>query len=227
MLTKKPVSRNDWNTVPMSSEGERIEWERTFSAEEYRLIKLGYRPESGSDDWFAYFEDDTFFIHLRSGQCVCSFEISPVAENHRIVNAVINKRLLGPSISEKPQRLVDELLRWIALTEHPAARTDWKVLPMPEQKARLDLSIDIPVERYEQLQWGFIPRAMEDHWFNYMEEDRLYLHRSWTGFCIYEISFEPTQNGYHVREVWVNRSPDQYKGTDEQDVNWLRRFLRG
>ena len=36
---------------------------------------------------------------------------------------------------------------------------------------------------------GVIPKAMEDKWFIYYDtsENKLYLHRSWTGFLMYVV----------------------------------------
>ncbi len=55
---------------------------------------------------------------------------------------------------------------------------------------------------------------MDDKWFAYFKDERLYLHRSWTGFCIYVVRFEKLGIRYVAREVVVNRNPKQYGQTD-------------
>lgn len=47
---------------------------------------------------------------------------------------------------------------------------------------------------------------MEDKWFWYMEGDTLYIHRSWTGFCIYIVEFD-FGTGRH--KVTANTAPRQ------------------
>jgi hypothetical protein len=44
---------------------------------------------------------------------------------------------------------------------------------------------------------------MDDHWHAFVEQDRLFLHRSWTGIGIYEVEFEPVPGGWQVREAVV------------------------
>jgi hypothetical protein len=55
---------------------------------------------------------------------------------------------------------------------------------------------------------------MEDRWFAFYEEPWLYLHRSWTGFGVYQVRFEPVDGSSHVAEALVSRDPDQYRSPD-------------
>ena len=55
-----------------------------------------------------------------------------------------------------------------------------------------------------------------------MEGSTLWAHRSWTGYCIYQIDFK--EDGHHV--VLVNRDPEQYKCTSmEEDIASLNKLL--
>ncbi len=55
-----------------------------------------------------------------------------------------------------------------------------------------------------------------------MERSTLWAHRSWTGYCIYQIEFKDDNN--HV--VIVNRNPDQYTCTSiEEDIENLNKLL--
>ncbi len=93
-----------------------------------------------------------------------------------------------------------------------------KVLPMPSSKGRLSFNREFTKEEYDRIAFGLTPLGMEDKWLIFLENDWLYFHRSWTGFCIYQLRLEQNQNGYSVAEAWVNRDPNQYRGTDEYDV---------
>lgn len=101
-------------------------------------------------------------------------------------------------------------------------KTDWwKTLDMPEKHEVFTFKRTFSPEQMEKLKKGHIPEEMEDKWFWYMEGNTLYAHRSWTGFCIYIISF--SEDGNHT--VTVNRELSQYKETiiekDEKLINNL------
>ena len=62
---------------------------------------------------------------------------------------------------------------------------------------------------------------MEDKWFVYFEDNKLYCHRSWTGSCIYIAEFELSEKSSQVVKVTVNRDGKQYTGKDD---NWDCQF---
>jgi 8-oxo-dGTP diphosphatase len=69
---------------------------------------------------------------------------------------------------------------------------------------------------------------MEDKWFLYYEGNTLYMHRSWTGFCIAQVHFVPEGNGLHAVSAEINRDPEQYAGTDDAaDIALIERMVRG
>ena len=79
-----------------------------------------------------------------------------------------------------------------------ARRDSWKTRAMPPETAVLDYSAEYSPDEFERLSRGLIPQAMEDKWFVYLEGDVLHFHRSWTGICIYQVSFGE-ENGKHTR----------------------------
>ena len=103
-----------------------------------------------------------------------------------------------------------------------AGRGDWETEPMPEQHDTFVFSRFFSDAEMAVLRRGSIPRAMEDKWFWYMEDETLYAHRSWTGYCIYRIDFKKDNN--HI--VAVNRNPEQYKCSSiEADIESLNKLL--
>jgi hypothetical protein len=56
---------------------------------------------------------------------------------------------------------------------------------------------------------------MEDKWFVFMEGSTLYLHRSWTGSCIYQLTLAREGTAYVVSEAFANRDESQYPGGDD------------
>jgi len=105
-----------------------------------------------------------------------------------------------------------------------ATRNSWKREPFPEH-TRLNFNRTFTADEHEQISYGFIPESMDHHWFIYLEEERLYFYRSWTGFCIYEVGLERNGNAYDAAEILVNRNPDQYGGTDDKYDAALVSFL--
>ena len=106
-----------------------------------------------------------------------------------------------------------------------ATPKSWKAQPLPAERAQLNLARSLDSAEWEVVQLGFIPEEMEDKWFVYEEGGRLYFHRSWTGFCIYEVVFRETPAGQEVAEAWVSRERDQYSCVDDEYdarvLSWL------
>ena len=95
-----------------------------------------------------------------------------------------------------------------------ARRSDWQNTPLPERRDHLSFEHRYSSDEFARLCEGVIPQEMEDKWFVYFEEPWLYLHRSWTGFCVYQVRFAPTEDTASVAEVLVSRDPEEYTETD-------------
>ena len=66
---------------------------------------------------------------------------------------------------------------------------------------------------------GLVPEQMEDKWFVYWKDDHLFLHRSWTGYCVYVVRFVAEEGRYKMTEAYANRDPGQCRNTgDERDA---------
>ena len=103
-----------------------------------------------------------------------------------------------------------------------AKQSSWQNLPLPAQRAKLDIERKFSEQEYNRLSQGLIPETMEDKWFISMENDVLSFRRSWTGVCIYEVHFDDKRT---IHEVWVNRDSEQYKETDNEYDKRLLNFL--
>lgn len=93
-----------------------------------------------------------------------------------------------------------------------ANKESWKNVEMPNESINLDLEINLNEQELELLKKGHIPEEMEDHWFMYFENNKLYIHRSWTGFCLYIISV--SENGM-ICNAQVNRNKEQYTNLND------------
>lgn len=95
------------------------------------------------------------------------------------------------------------------------ARPDsWKTKPMPLEVAYLSFKKTYTEEEFGIIVSGCVPKEMEDKWFIFMQNNELFFHRSWTGFCIYKVVFEHNNSAYIVREALVNKNIKQYKSID-------------
>ncbi|MDZ8092864.1 MAG: hypothetical protein RMZ42_13340 [Nostoc sp. DedQUE05] len=107
-----------------------------------------------------------------------------------------------------------------------AKRNDWKTEPMPSVCKNITLEKVYSQQEFDRIAAGVIPEQMEDKWFIFYEAPWLYLHRSWTGFCIFKVRFEVVAETVKIAEVQVNREPAQYYNTDdERDASMLAILL--
>ena len=82
-------------------------------------------------------------------------------------------------------------------------------------------------EQYQKLQKGLIPKAMEDKWYIYFENDCLYFHRSWTGFGILSAEIKREEGEgmkYSIKEFHVERDGNK-NGDDLFDLDVLRELI--
>ena len=128
--------------------------------------------------------------------------------------------VLSDSIIAEGEKQLKEIAP--EMTVPPVAKKDdWNTVDMPDRNDTFVLHRSFTPVQMSALRQGNIPRAMEDKWFWYMQGNRLYAHRSWTGFCIFIIDFGA--NNQHT--VTVNRDPEQYHNTnideDRKTINML------
>ncbi len=96
-----------------------------------------------------------------------------------------------------------------------ATASSWQHQPMPELRVTLPYVRSFSADEYETISFGWIPREMEDKWFIFLEQDWLYIHRSWTGNCIYQLEINEIEGKWESTCVSINRDAEQYKSTDD------------
>src|SRR5215472_14053239 len=69
-----------------------------------------------------------------------------------------------------------------------------------------------PQRRWTESEWagicrGHQSRDMDDKWHAFVEDDRLFLHRSWTGRGVYEARFARDGDGWLITELLVSCDP--------------------
>jgi hypothetical protein len=129
----------------------------------------------------------------------------------------------GATRAPPPSLLANETLRYIRAMN--ATRESWKARPLPELRARIPYERTFSSEERATLARGLVPLAMEDRWFIFLDGCDLYLHRSWTGICIYVVRLTERDGGTIVEDAWVNRDPAEYKVTDDAHDVCMLGFL--
>lgn len=107
-----------------------------------------------------------------------------------------------------------------------ATRQSWSNLqPLPAKRSPLFPQRAFTQQEFERIRLGFIPEDMEDKWFLFLEGDTLYVHRSWTGTCIYQLRLVKEGAKVLIRDAFVNREQTQYGGSDDRYDEKLLLFL--
>lgn len=94
-------------------------------------------------------------------------------------------------------------------------RADWKLHKMSKAHAAISVKREFSAPEMESIRLGFRPDSMDDHWFIFFEQDRLYIHRSWTGYCIFIMQFSDRAHGCVACELQANRNPKQFGPRDD------------
>ncbi len=113
--------------------------------------------------------------------------------------------------------------------EQEIAQADsWETVEMPEKTASLPLKKSYTPEEFSLMTLGFVPKEMEDKWFIFMQNNVLFFHRSWTGYCIYKVIFEQNDGEYVVSEALVNGDSQQYNSRNNNyDIALLSWLIDG
>ena len=95
-----------------------------------------------------------------------------------------------------------------------ATERDWTELqPMTRCHEHVPLDLTFDANQMRNLRLGFIPVDQSQKWFLYFEDGTLHFHRSWTGFKMFEVVFEPVGDGAAASFARVNLDPEIYTGT--------------
>jgi len=97
------------------------------------------------------------------------------------------------------------------MTRKKARRSSWKAEP---------LTVPHPIPPPDRI-WtdgemgfirrGYVPHIMDEKWFIFMEGNRLFAHRSWTGLGVYEATFTPADGGYVIESAVVTGDDTEYR----------------
>jgi len=86
-------------------------------------------------------------------------------------------------------------------------KTDWEdgwLKDMPDNAEHFTLEMSLSDSDIGKIKRGYAPPEMDIKWLMYYEDGKLFIHRSWTGFCAYvvDISKSGTLDAYMNPDVW-------------------------
>jgi len=96
-----------------------------------------------------------------------------------------------------------------------AKLSSWKTRTMPSKRTTIALNRAFSTVEMSLIRKGHLPEDMGGHWFLYWKDNKLFCHRSWTGYCIYIVNFVKDSKNWKMVEAVVNRDNAQYGMTDD------------
>jgi hypothetical protein len=84
------------------------------------------------------------------------------------------------------------------------------------ERIRVPAQLPVPAKSWSEREWeriqvGCQSTDMDDRWHALVENDHLYLHRSWTGYGIYEATFTQRGERWYITEALVETYTERYK----------------
>jgi len=70
--------------------------------------------------------------------------------------------------------------------------------PLQEPTVAFHVDMSLTVDEFDLLSGGLIPTEVSDKWRVYVEDDTLYIHRSWTNQCMYAVRIVPDGSNYRL-----------------------------
>jgi hypothetical protein len=87
---------------------------------------------------------------------------------------------------------------------------------MTETPVLMPLDMPFTEAQMANIRLGFIPVAMEQKWFACFADSALHIYRSWTGFYLFRVHFEPNAGGLHATHAEINMDPAFFNGSQEE-----------
>jgi hypothetical protein len=106
-----------------------------------------------------------------------------------------------------------------------ATRSSWPRLTFDGPFVVIPWRAAFSERQFELIRQGAIPVDMDDKWFAFFEEPELFVHRSWTGFCIYRVTFGQEQEQRLVATASVLDDEQRYRRKHNQQEAEFLDFL--
>lgn len=101
-----------------------------------------------------------------------------------------------------------------------ANASSWKRHPF-NSGVPVPCSLSFPLDDFERIQSGLVPREMEDKWFIYYDAPFLFFHRSWTGQPVYRLKFSVRGDRALVDEALISHDVAESAYDEAYDARLL------
>ena len=107
-----------------------------------------------------------------------------------------------------------------------ASRDSWETEPLTDPQPIPAPERVWTDEEMGSIRLGYVPHMMEEKWFMFMEQNRLFAHRSWTGFGIYEAIFTPVEGGHVIESAVITGDDSKHqRSSDEEESAFLETLI--
>lgn len=83
-----------------------------------------------------------------------------------------------------------------------------KLKEFPTEFIKININLNLSRAALEKA-INYQPYGMDEKWHIYVEDDTIYFHRLFTGYCIYKVKMNDTKD--KLIEFSINNNPEQYK----------------
>ncbi|GAA2157625.1 hypothetical protein GCM10009760_59940 [Kitasatospora kazusensis] len=146
-----------------------------------------------------------------------------------IVGGILAARLGVPGIPGSWCAAVEPLPQWLESDRvgTDASRADFpRLTPVSRPKPIRVPDLVWTPGQWQRIRHGVQAQAMEEKWDAFLDGDRLLFCRSWTGHCVFEVTVEPSPQGWRPVSARVESARDRYRrGTDEAESTFLEMLL--
>lgn len=132
---------------------------------------------------------------------------------------MLNKNHLKPRIAYVVRGF------FILFSMETANKNSWKTIPM-DIPHKITISLYLSEKQYLHLIKGFIPKDMDEKWFIYFENGVIHLHRSWTGYEIFNAPIYKVEESYFIPYFIVEKNTKKYNiSTDKEALNSFKTLV--
>lgn len=98
-----------------------------------------------------------------------------------------------------------------------------KLKEFPKEFIQINIDLNFSSAALEKAT-NYRPYGMDEKWHAYVEDDSIYFHRLFFGYCIYKVKMNDTKD--RLIELFVNNNPEQYKFKSiEYDVDLFNKIV--
>ncbi len=188
-------------------------YDRNAIAVMFRGDKIGYIPRGQNE----------VLANLMNQDVELDCKVFSVGESRLIVSIYMVSQLeycVTRHFSEYWEMFGNHTIR---IDSRPISRNDFCFRDIGKNYVSVEMKRTLYYDELWNLSWGHLARVMEDKWNCFLENDILYICRSWTGFCIYRLHLDEDK-GYTLD---IDTEEHTYKGDTQEEIELVNALIDG